>query len=104
MVKRNYSDKQSQDNYLDNMRALCWQEHIIKYDKERETFILGVSIDNQNYFREIVRGKMRDWINADTVYDNLLALVDEMAREVIKWKETVESKEYQEWIKNNKNE
>jgi len=90
MVDRKYSNSQSQANYLENMSLLIWQNHIIKLDKKKNVFIVGVEMEGIPYFREVEVGQFREWL-ADAVppihgffYDKMEGIIKELAKEVIK--------------------
>lgn len=102
MVNRKFDNQQAQENYLENMSLLIWQNHIIKLDKKEDCFILGVEMEGIPYFREIKVRQLGLWIKEGTYLGKIDGLIKELAAEVIKWREEKETENYKNWKKNDK--
>ena len=111
MVDRKFNSKEAQENYLENMSLLIWQNHIIRIDRKKGTVIIGVEMEGVPYFREINLVEFMKWmVNSQSFpqdfYDKVDIIIKELAKEVIKWREEKETDDYKKWkekYKNNEN-
>jgi hypothetical protein len=102
MVNRKFDNQQAQENYLENMSLLIWQNHIIKIDKKKHVLIIGVEMEGIPYFREIKFEDFKEWLAGSVpplcgfFYEKMDEVIKELAAEVIKWREEKETKEYKD--------